>query len=650
MPRFGVLSSALLALSSTATGLVHRDHGHHALLDVEQPLIKLRPKHTSTRDLVNLDGLWKFNIVPESGNTTFDAESTQQTWTQPLSPYLECPVPASFNDIFLDQEIRNHVGWVLYQKNVRVPRGWSAGDRYLVRAESATHRGRIYINDRIVAEHQGGYLPFEADITDLVSAGQEFRMTIAVNNELNFETIPPGVVYRDEYTGDLRQDYFHDFYNYAGLARSVWMYSVPQEHIQDVTVTTDVEGETGIINYDVQVANGADGNGRVEVCVLDEEGNIVANGTGAQGSVNIESVNLWQPGAAYLYDFTVNIVADDGSVTDTYSVATGVRTVEIRGTQFLINGQPFYFTGFGKHEDAAIRGKGHDNPFMVHDFELLDWIGANSFRTSHYPYSEDIMDFADRRGIVVIDETAAVGQHFTLNSVAVEVPDVTFQDNGVNNVSRAHLANDIRELISRDKNHASVVMWSLVNEPASQESGARGYFEPLTELARSLDARPITYANVATANWTSDAIADLFDFTMLNRYFGWYETPGQLDTAELALREDLQGWIETYPRPVMMSEYGADTIAGLHSVRDDTLFAEEFQSLYFETYHRVFDEFEAFVGEHVWNFADFQTKLGVGRVDGNKKGVFTRERRPKSAVQLLRNRWTGRDSYGQPGE
>ena len=94
---------------------------------------------------------------------------------------------------------------------------------------------------------------------------------------------------------------------------------------------------------------------------------------------------------------------------DAYSLPVGVRTVQVDGTRFLINGEPFHFKGFGKHEDAAVRGKGHDNPFMVHDFALMEWLGANSFRTSHYPYAEEVLDYADRHGVVVIDETAAVG-------------------------------------------------------------------------------------------------------------------------------------------------------------------------------------------------------------------------------------------------
>ena len=94
---------------------------------------------------------------------------------------------------------------------------------------------------------------------------------------------------------------------------------------------------------------------------------------------------------------------------DAYSLPVGIRTVEIDGARFLINDEPFYFRGFGKHEDTAVRGKGHDDVFMVHDFALMEWLGANSFRTSHYPYAEEVLEYADRHGIVVIDETPAVG-------------------------------------------------------------------------------------------------------------------------------------------------------------------------------------------------------------------------------------------------
>jgi beta-glucuronidase len=595
---------------------------------VEQPLIKLKPQHTTTRELVNLDGLWKFALAAE--------DEPSDSWTAILPKDLECPVPASYNDVFADRKIHDHVGWVLYQRDVIVPKGWSE-ERFLIRAEAATHKGRIYVNDEYLTEHSGGYTPFEADITHLVSAGEKFRLTIAVNNELTFETIPPGMVSVDNSTGRKTQTYMHDFYNYAGLARSVWLYSVPKQHITDVTVVTDVEDTTGLIHYDVKVSGSSNSTGSVKVSVIDEDGNVVSNATGAKGTAEVADVNLWQPGAGYLYQFEVSIVDSDDKVVDTYSVATGVRTVEVKGKEFLINGKPFYFTGFGAHEDSEIRGKGHDQAYMVHDFQLRKWMGANSFRTSHYPYAEEVMDFADRNGVVVIDETAAVGLNIALQGGVQGAPAETWV---ALNTSIAH-EQSIRELISRDKNHPSIVMWIIANEPAAQEEGAREYFEPLAKLTRELEpSRPVSYANQGAATPETDLIMDLFDVTCINRYFGWYQQTGDLEAAEIALEEELRLWQETYDQPIIMTEYGADTLAGLHSILA-VPFSEEFQVDMLDMYHRVFDRIDAMAGEHVWNFADFQTSIGIRRVDGNKKGVFTRDRKPKAAAHSLKKRWTG---------
>ena len=285
-------------------------------------MIALRPQTTSSRDLLNLDGLWKFALASETNETA--------SWTAPLpKKALECPVPASYNDIFTDRAIHDHVGWVIYQREVVVPRGWaSTGERFMIRADSATHKGRIYVNNEFLVEHEGGYTPFEADVSHLVTPGETFRLTIAVDNTLTYSTLPPGMVSVSPQTGKKMQTYMHDFYNYAGLARSVWLYSVPEQHIVDVTIVTDVEGETGLINYDVEVSN--NGTGSVKVSVVDEDGAVVANSTGSQGKIEIPSVNLWQPGAAYLYQVHVSIVDSDDKIIDTYSVPTGVRTIEVK--------------------------------------------------------------------------------------------------------------------------------------------------------------------------------------------------------------------------------------------------------------------------------------------------------------------------------
>jgi beta-glucuronidase len=587
----------------------------------------LKPQATSTRELVNLDGLWQFKV-------DFKDEGFAQGWaTKTLTTELQAPVPSSYNDIFTDVKIREHVGWVWYQRQVRIPRGWN-GERIFVRADSATHEGIIFVNGKEVVRHVGGYMPFSADITEHVSAGEEITLTIAVNNVLTNETVPPGrVVTKDD--GTKVQTYLHDFYNYAGLARSVWIYSVPSVSVKDVTVKTDFTGSTGKVAYQVETSAAAD----VRVTLFDEDGKQVASGTGANGNLEIANVKLWQPGNAYLYNLKVEALVG-GNVADEYHLNVGVRTVKVDGNKFLVNNEPFYFTGFGMHEDHVVKGKGHDNSFMVNDFELLKWVGANSFRTSHYPYAEEVMDYADRKGILIIDETAAVGfnQNFAGMFGGPKLP--TYGPETANEKTQVNLLQAVRELIQRDKNHPSVVLWSITNESETGIPEAVDFFKPAIDLAHELDdTRPVTYINVMTEPFNKCLVAPLVDVICLNRYWGWYEDHSDLPNAAIHLEAELKGWTEKYSVPFIITEYGADTLAGGHSIHN-LPWSEEYQSAYLEMSHSVFDKFPSVVGEHVWNFADFQTKPGIFRVLGNKKGAFTRDRQPKAAAHTLRARWT----------
>src|SRR5690606_15396555 len=202
----------------------------------------------------------------------------------------------------------------------------------------------------------------------------------------------------------------------------------------------------------------------VHAVLRDAEGAEVARATGATGDLLVEGVHPWRPGEGYLYELGVELRDTDGALVDTYPIPVGVRTVQVEGTRFLINGEPFHFTGFGRHEDLAVRGKAHDDPFMVHDFALMEWLGANSFRTSHYPYAEEVLDYADRRGVVVIDETAAVGLNMGLaGGIFGGQGFTTFSDETVNAETQEVHRQAIRELIARDKNHPCVVMWSITN-------------------------------------------------------------------------------------------------------------------------------------------------------------------------------------------
>lgn len=594
----------------------------------------LTVRQTPSRNVFSLDGVWDFRV------DRHDCGVDDRWYDAPLHDSRPMPVPASYNDIITDTDVREHVGVVWYQRRVQVPRHLGH-DRLILRFGSATHAATVWVDGTEVMSHEGGYLPFEADITDVVEVGGSFLLTVAVDNRLTWHTIPPGYIYKDTQGNDV-QKYMHDFYNYAGIHRSVLLYTRPSVSVSDVTVVTDIDGSDGIVSYTVE-AEGAD---NVSVRLLDAAGNEVTNAEGTKGELRVDNAHLWAPGDGYLY--TLEIHADE----DIYPQTVGIRTVEVKDSQFLINGQPFYFRGYGRHEDNIVRGKGHDNVMLVHDFELMKWQGANSFRTSHYPYAEEVMDYADREGFVVIDETAAVGLNIGLSGgifgAPEGMPSKTFSDESLDvRTQQIHEAH-IRELIARDKNHPCVVMWSIANEPESNTDESYEYFKPLAEAARDADpTRPVGYVNVMLAPPSMEKCVGLFDVVMLNRYYGWYVDTGNLVDAEVNLRAELQGWIKLAPgKPIIFTEYGPDTLAGLRDFHRRP-WSEEFQEDMFAMFHKVFDDVAEVVGEQMWNFADFQTVSGILRVGGNKKGMFTRERLPKSAAYQVRERWHAmRDELG----
>ena len=315
----------------------------------------------------------------------------------------------------------------------------------------------------------------------------------------------------------------------------------------------------------------------------------------------------------------------------------GLRTVKMNTTNVLINGKDFYFRGFGRHEDSDIRGKGLDYPLIARDFELIKWIGANSFRTSHYPYAEEIMDMADENGIVIIDESPAVaisGFHEALLQHHLEV---------------------MKELVDRDKNRACVITWSLTNEPRSNQPGAKDYFAKVANLTRSVDPgkRPITA--VISLDPSVDQAAQSVDLVGVNKYFGWYQDTGHLELIQRRMTNLLLHWRDIHPnKTIMVTEYGADTIPGMHTL-PSYIFTEEFQ------YDSMLENFKAFdalradgviVGEMIWNFADFMTSQKITRVVGNKKGIFTRQRQPKASAHLLKRRYwelAEKDCYAKGG-
>lgn len=589
---------------------------------------------TPSRFVSDLSGSWDFK--------KFDDVLPAEEWAKaPLQDAMNMPVPSSYNDLTEDAKLRDYAGWVMYERDLAVPKVLK-NERVMLRFDAVTHEANIYLNGELIGSHKGGFLPFEIDVTDKLTGGDD-RLSVAVSNIIDYTTLPVGG--KADMMGGLmgtgpaeiddhaprRNNPNFDFFNYSGITRPVRLYTTPKEaYIEDIALTSEVNDKDAVINYAVKVS----GSGECTVTVTDADGKVVAEGTGLNGSLNVKDVQLWQPGEGYMYD--VNVKFGD----DEYTEPFGIRTVKVDGTQFLINGRPFYFKGYGKHEDTFPNGRGINLPMNTKDISIMKWQGANSFRTSHYPYSEEMMRLCDREGIVVIDETTAVGVNLEFGGGA------NFQGQKVRTFDKEHGVQTqehhkdvIRDLISRDKNHACVVMWSIANEPDSYNEGAYDYFKPLYDLARELDPqdRPCTLISVQSAPPDKDVSAELSDVICLNRYYGWYFGAPDLEQSEQALRKEMDFW-QKLGKPVVFTEYGADTVMGLHDTTP-VMYTEEYQVNYYRMNNRVFDDYECVTGEQVWNFADFATSQSLLRVQGNKKGIFTRDRKPKLAAHYFKERW-----------
>ncbi|GEO68957.1 beta-glucuronidase [Levilactobacillus acidifarinae] len=594
----------------------------------------LYPTTTATRTVLDLSGLWKFML--ETEGAPVDA-------TLPLPTTDVMAVPASFNDQSAQQQVREHVGYVWYETTFSVA-DFLRGQRLILRFGSATHEAWVYLNGQEITHHKGGFTPFEVAINDNLVAGEN-RLTVKLSNMLDYTSLPVAH-YSETHDADGKLvrhlDENFDFFNYAGLQRPVKIYTTPRSYVADVTVVPEVDLDQHQATVDTRVVTQGDVD-RVRVTLLDATGQPVATGTGKHTQLTLPQVHLWQPLHAYLYTARVEALKND-QVVDSYDEPFGVRKIEVTNGQFLFNGEPFYFKGFGKHEDSAIHGRGLNQPANVLDINLMKKMGANSFRTSHYPYSDEMMRLCDREGIVVIDEVPAVGLFASFGFDLSGKQDNTWQ---VMQTAPAH-QQAIREMIDRDKNHACVAMWSISNEAANFTEGAYEYFKPLFDLARQLDPqnRPCTYTSIMQTTAETDKCISLVDVIALNRYYGWYVDTGDLAKAETATRDELALYQQLYPdKPIIYTEYGTDTIAGVHSNYGEP-FSEEFQEDYYRMTSKVFDEFDNFVGEQLWNFADFQTKFGIQRVQGNKKGIFTRDREPKMVVRYLSRRWNAIPNLG----
>ena len=590
----------------------------------------LYPIQNGFRNILDLSGIWKFKIDP-------DKIGEKEKWFKGFNSVLDIAVPGSWNEQLEEAGLLHYVGSAWYSRKMYIPKECGS-KRILVRIGSADYNSKVWINGKFVGENHLGFLPFEFDISNFIIPGEQSEIIILVNNELNDDTVPQGIssshfLNENRLREETNPPSRFDFSPFGGIHRPVQIITTPRQFINRIRINTKLAGaKKGVLEAYVETV----GTENASIVVSISNGKkIITKQTTTKGNavslaIEISNCVFWSPENPFLYDLKIQLLRDEG-VVDEYTLPVGIREIKIAGNSLILNNKNIYLKGFGKHEDFSTIGKGLFLPLMVKDFELMKWINANSFRTSHYPYSEEMMFYADKKGIMVIDE----------------VPAVSLDIRYANDKTLGNHKEYIRRLIDRDNNHPSVIMWAVGNEPnlvgadEYYDGSGKKYWKEIFGYTRKLDSsRPVTVPNCTRAG-IDDPVFEFCDVLSLNRYYGWYEYPGNLECASEVLSKEMDAIHKKYKKPVLFTEFGADTLKGSHSTSVQ-MFTEEYQAKLLEMYIDIIRSKSYTIGEQLWNFADFRTPQHFRRVVLNLKGIFTRDREPKLAAFKLKKIWAAK--------
>lgn len=595
----------------------------------------LYPQQNIHRAKFNLDGFWNFKPDPEQ------VGHIEKWYLEVLEGEThKIAIPGSWNEQLAEQGFKNYIGRAWHETFFTLPEKLIQDQRIWIRIGAADHKAEVWINGKNVGSHEGGYLPFSFEITEALGHNDEInRLVICVDSTLDMHTLPQDVdpkSYPYNTKSYQRRHLFpptrFDFFPYGGLTRPVDIFTTPKNFISDIKIDSGLDGSVSL------KIDSTDESLVYRVVLKDMEEKVVASNTfeNASGSVlNLKlaskDVHPWSPSNPHLYTLKVELIKDDSCI-DVYYEDFGIREITINNGTIYLNGRKLFMNGFGKHEDFPIVGRGQFRPGYIRDFELMRWIGSNSFRTSHYPYDDEIIRLADKLGFLVINEVPAVSLGFWSDKFDDLKP---LLDNHKRSIS---------ELIDRDYNRPSVISWSVTNEPNLwaeehyQNEASKKYFKELYNHTKDIDSsRPIM--SISMSVYKEDDVAlEFCDLIGINRYYGWYTEPVNLDKAASDLAEELDAIFNKHQKPVMVTEFGADTVEGMHSTTPQ-MFTEEYQVAFIFKYLEVLEQRDFIAGAHIWNFADFLTPQHYRRMVLNKKGVFTRNREPKTIAFKLREHW-----------
>ena len=562
------------------------------------------------RPKISLEGFWKFRVDG-------DLVGEREEWFRGFESDDLIYVPASWNEQNPEWDQFTGVAW--YQKDFHVPRELEGKLAWII-FEGAGYKTRVWVNGSFVGEHEGSFTSFKCAVKEL-RFGEFNRIVVRIDNSPSVQNFPPAI--------DLNQAAF-DFFNYGGIHRPVYLEFTDKCYIEDLTVYTSRDGDLRVlvdhvcdekVNLKIILAS------KDLTSVIHEE---TISDVGSRRYVyerRFSDIKPWSPEEPNLYGLVVELYSN-GMLRDSVYERIGFRSIKIEGGKIYVNDKPVFLKGFGRHEDYPIFGKNLPGPVLVRDFYLMRKMGANSFRTSHYPYSNAHLDMADEFGFLVILEPPLCYSGMQRIMDKEEIAKL-FRDKDY----LAKAKRIIAEMVKEHKNRPSVIMYSVMNEPQSDMPEVAEAIKELSAYFRELDpSRPITFASNRSIN---DLALDYVDVISLNFYRGWYSEYGDIDKGMESMLAELEEIHRRQPdKPIIITEFGAGAILGLHS-EPPQMWSEEYQADFIRKYVEALSKKDYIVGLHVWNFADFRTPQSPRRIILNRKGVFTRDRQPKLSARTL---------------
>lgn len=583
------------------------------------------------RNPIKLDGEWHYIVDPYdvgyidyrgkpydanpriTGGFALDHEQRNKTdlveYSFSKSPVLN--VPGDWNS--QDAKLLYYEGTVWYERRFDAPQ-LASGHRLFLYFGAANYEADVYLNGKKLGKHIGGFTPFAYEITDAVKPADN-SLVVRVNNVRHQEGVPTVNT---------------DWWNYGGITRDVLLLETPATFIASYRVQLK-PGSPDRIEARVQL-NGGEKEQTVKLQLpalgLSAQGKTDANGF-AQFELAAPNLPLWSPEHPHLE--TVNLACD----TDQISERIGFRTIETRGKDILLNGHPIFLRGVSIHEQipqGARRAYSREDDRM-----LLDWakeLNCNFVRLAHYPHNEFMTRLADEMGIMVWEE---IPVYWTIDWTNADTLDL----------AKAQLT----DMITRDENRASTIVWSVANETPISDARTR-FLKTLVDTARSADGTRLVSAAMEVHTDPKDSnhkiVDDPFgqytDLVSFNEYIGWYDG--------LPEKASQVKWSIKYDKPVFISEFGAGALGGFHADAR-TRFSEEFQADVYRQNVAMLEKIPGFRGATPWILCDFRSprRLLPQIQDGwNRKGLIGETGTKKEAFFVLKEFYDKMEKRAKAGD